>query len=96
MPEDLALVDVVAPATAAGPAAAFCGAATLEEALGRGAQSVFMQRRVEAACALGATWLSAETWKTGDGQHNPSLHTMRRAGLVDAYERTNVIWRATG
>ena len=31
----------------AGPAAAFCGAATLPEARGRGAQSVFMQRRVE-------------------------------------------------
>lgn len=80
----------------AGPAAAFCGAATLEEARGRGAQSAFMQRRVEAARALGATWLSAETWKEGEGAHNPSLHTMRRAGFVDVYERTNFIWRTAG
>ena len=35
----------------AGPAAAFCGAATLSEARGRGAQSAFMQLRVEAAGA---------------------------------------------
>ncbi len=80
----------------AGPAAAFCGAATLPEARGRGAQSVFMQRRVEHARELGAGWLSAETWKEGEGQHNPSLHNMRRAGFVDVYERTNFIWRATG
>lgn len=77
----------------AGPAAAFCGAATLPEARGRGAQSVFMQRRVEQARALGATWLSAETWAEREGQHNPSLHNMRRAGFVDAYERTNWVWR---
>ena len=77
----------------AGPAAAFCGAATLPEARGRGAQSAFMQRRVEQARALGATWLSAETWAEGEGQHNPSLHNMRRAGFVDAYERTNWVWR---
>ena len=80
----------------AGPAAAFCGAATLPEARGRGAQSVFMQRRVEKARELGAGWLSAETWKEGEGQHNPSLHNMRRAGFVDVYDRTNFIWRATG
>jgi GNAT superfamily N-acetyltransferase len=79
----------------AGPAAAFCGAATLPEARGRGAQSVFMQRRIDAARELGAPWLSAETWKEGDGQHNPSLHNLRRAGFVDVYERPNWIWRAS-
>jgi len=79
----------------AGAAAAFCGAATLPEARGRGAQSVFMQLRVEAARELGATWLSAETWKEVDGAHNPSLHNMHRAGFVDVYERTNYVWRAT-
>lgn len=83
-----------------GPAAAFCGAATLPEARRRGAQSVFVQRRVELAGALGAEWCSAETWReepTHDDpamHHNPSLHTMRRAGFVDAYERTNWIWHA--
>jgi GNAT superfamily N-acetyltransferase len=80
----------------AGPAAAFCGAATLPEARGRGAQSAFMQRRVEQARELGAGWLSAETWKEGAGQHNPSLHNMHRAGFVDVYDRTNFIWRAPG
>ena len=77
----------------AGPAAAFCGAATLHEARERGAQSVFMARRIEAARALGATWLSAETWKEGPQQHNPSLHNLRRAGFVDAYDRDNWLWR---
>ena len=76
-----------------GPAAAFCGAATHPDARGRGAQSVFMARRVEAARALGATWLSAETWKEGPQQHNPSLHNMRRAGFVDVYDRDNWLWR---
>ena len=80
----------------AGSAAAFCGAATLPEARGRGAQSVFMQRRVEQSRELGATWLSAETWKEGEGQHNPSLHNMRRAGFVDAYDRPNFVWRRDG
>jgi hypothetical protein len=84
----------------AGPAAAFCGAATLTEARGRGAQSVFMQRRVELARSLGADWCSAETWREQPGHedadfhHNPSLHNMRRAGFVDVYERTNWVWRA--
>ncbi|HET6968676.1 MAG TPA: GNAT family N-acetyltransferase [Ornithinibacter sp.] len=77
----------------AGPAAAFCGAATHHESRGRGAQSAFMARRIEAARELGATWLSAETWKEPPGQHNPSLHNMRRAGFVDAYDRDNWLWR---
>ncbi len=77
----------------AGPTAAFCGAATLPEARGRGAQSVFVARRLELACALGCAWLSAETWQEGEGQHNPSLQTLRRAGFVDAYDRVNWIWR---
>jgi GNAT superfamily N-acetyltransferase len=77
----------------AGPTAAFCGAATLPEARGRGAQSVFMARRLEQARALGCAWLSAETWQEGEGQHNPSLHTRRRVGFVDAYDRVNWIWR---
>lgn len=84
----------------AGPVASFCGAATLPEARGRGAQSAFMQRRVEMARALGAAWCSAETWREDPAHedpsmhHNPSLHNMRRAGFVDCYERTNWVWRA--
>jgi len=79
-----------------GPTAAFCGAATLPDARGRGAQSAFMQHRVDLARELGATWLGAETWTEGEGQHNPSLHNLRRAGFVDVYDRTNWIWRSEG
>ncbi len=83
-----------------GPAAAFCGAATLPAARGRGAQSVFMARRVQLARELGAQWCSAETWREDPGHedpgmhHNPSLHNMRRAGFVDVYDRRNWVWRA--
>lgn len=78
----------------AGPAGAFCGAATLPEARGRGAQSMFMRVRLEAARALGLDWVSAETWQEGEGQHNASLHNMLRAGFFEAYPRTNWVWRA--
>ncbi|AXG13432.1 GCN5 family acetyltransferase [Intrasporangium calvum] len=77
----------------AGPVAAFCGAATLEEARRRGAQSAFMQRRVGDARAAGCAWLSAETWQEGGEEHNPSLHNMRRAGFVEVYDRVNWVWR---
>lgn len=73
--------------------AAFCGAATLEPARGRGAQTAFMAVRIEAARAAGARVLSAETWAERPGQHNPSLHNMRRVGFVDQYERRNWVWR---
>ena len=43
----------------AGAAAAFCGAATLPEARGRGAQSVFMQLRQGAGVTIVATWVVA-------------------------------------
>lgn len=78
----------------AGPAGAFCGAATLPGARGRGAQSMFMRVRIEAARALGLEWVSAETWQEGEGQHNASLHNMLRAGFVEVYPRTNWVWRA--
>ncbi|KRF45013.1 GCN5 family acetyltransferase [Terrabacter sp. Soil811] len=77
----------------AGPAAAFCGAATLPEARGRGAQSAFMKLRVEAARAAGCTWMSAETWQELEGAHNPSLHNMLRSGFVEVYDRRNWVWR---
>jgi GNAT superfamily N-acetyltransferase len=75
-----------------GPVAAFCGAATLPEHRGRGAQSAFFAARVERARSLGCTHLSAETWKPEAGQHNPSLSNMERAGFDVAYDRTNWTW----
>ena len=77
----------------AGPAGAFCGAATLPQARGRGAQSAFMERRVADARNAGCAWMSAETWQELDGAHNPSLHNMRRAGFVEVYDRRNWVWR---
>lgn len=76
-----------------GPVAAFCGAATLPEARGRGAQSAFMRVRVEAARAEGCSWMSAETWQEFDGAHNPSLHNLVRSGFVEVYDRRNWVWR---
>lgn len=77
----------------AGPAAAFCGAATLPEARGRGAQSAFMRVRVEAARAAGCGWMSTETWQESEGAHNPSLQNMLRSGFVEVYDRRNWVWR---
>lgn len=78
-----------------GEVAAFCGAATLPEARGRGAQSAFFEHRVTRAAQAGCRWLSAETWKpTAEAPHNPSLANMQRAGFDVVYERTNWTWRA--
>ncbi|HET7723921.1 MAG TPA: GNAT family N-acetyltransferase [Propionibacteriaceae bacterium] len=74
--------------------AAFCGVATLPEARNRGAQSALFVVRVEAARAAGARVFSAETWRPGDGQVNPSLNNMLRAGFQPVYDRTNWVWRA--
>lgn len=78
-----------------GDRAAFCGAATLEEARRRGAQSRFFVERVELARRAGCRVIAAETWAEGEGQHNPSLHNMRRAGFRDVYLRQNWVWRAS-
>lgn len=77
----------------AGTTAAFCGAATLTGARGRGAQSAFMRVRVEAAQAAGCSWISAETWQEHGGAHNPSLHNLLRSGFVEVYDRRNWVWR---
>jgi ribosomal protein S18 acetylase RimI-like enzyme len=77
-----------------GDRASFCGAATLPEARGRGAQSRFFVERVETARRAGCRVMVAETWAEGDGQHNPSLHNLRRAGFQDLYLRQNWVWRA--
>lgn len=77
----------------AGRVAAFCGAATLPEERRRGAQSAFMAARLAEATRLGCEWMSAETWQEFDGNVNPSLHNMERAGFVQVYDRRNWVWR---
>lgn len=77
----------------AGPVAAFCGAATLPEERRRGAQSAFTAARLAEATRLGCEWMSAETWQEFDGNVNPSLHNMERAGFVQVYDRRNWVWR---
>jgi hypothetical protein len=78
-----------------GDRASFCGAATLEQARGRGAQSVFFRDRVEVARRHASRVLVAETYTEDEGEHNPSLHNLRRAGFRDLYVRHNWVWRAT-
>ena len=53
-----------------------------------------MARRVTDAAALGCSWITAETGTETAEEPNPSLHNMRRIGLVELYERRNWIWRA--
>jgi len=78
-----------------GDRASFCGAGTLEAARRRGAQSAFFHERVELARRHGARVLVAETYAEDEGEHNPSLHNLRRAGFRELYQRTNWIWRAS-
>lgn len=73
--------------------AAFTGAATLPEYRGRGAQSALLAARARQAVAQGVKWLSAETWKPGDGQENSSLNNMLRTGFEVRYTRQNWTWR---
>ena len=70
------------------------GAATLPAHRGRGAQGAFMARRIADAAAAGTEWITAETGAETPEDPNPSLHNMRRIGLVELYERRNWIWRA--
>jgi GNAT superfamily N-acetyltransferase len=77
-----------------GQVAGFAGASTLPTYRGRGAQSALLAARARLAAADGAKWLSAETGKPSDGEHNPSLDNMLRAGFEVRYERQNWTWRA--
>jgi hypothetical protein len=78
-----------------GDVAAFCGAATLPEARGRGAQSAMLVHRIARAARAGCRWLSAETWKpTAQAPHNPSLSNLERVGFDVVYDRTNWTWHA--
>ena len=69
------------------------GAATLHDYRGRGAQGALMTRRIADAAAAGCEWITAETGAETPEDPNPSLHNMRRIGLVELYERRNWLWR---
>jgi GNAT superfamily N-acetyltransferase len=76
-----------------GEVAEFCGAATLPEHRGKGAQSALLAARAQKAVAEGAKWFSAETGKPDEGEKNSSLNNMTRAGFEIQYDRSNWIWR---
>ncbi|MGW5557688.1 hypothetical protein ACWER9_10745 [Micromonospora sp. NPDC003944] len=77
-----------------GEAASLNAAATTSGHRGLGAQSALIAARARAAAGAGCRWLFAETGKPAPGQQNPSLNNLRRAGLVQLYERRNWVWRA--
>ncbi len=73
---------------------ALCGAATDPDSRGHGGQTALMAARFGDAAAAGSTWLTCETYvETDDTGPNPSLHNMRRMGLVERYERRNWSWQ---
>ena len=76
-----------------GDFACMFGGGTLPDHRNRGAQSALLTVRARAALAAGCRWLVAETGAEGPGDHNPSLHNMRRAGLVPMYDRVTWLWR---
>ncbi|MFF2521985.1 GNAT family N-acetyltransferase [Streptomyces liangshanensis] len=76
-----------------GDAAQFLSATTLPHARRRGGQSAFLAARARAAAAAGCRWLVAETGAEAPGEHNSSLHNMRRAGFEVLYERRNWVWQ---
>jgi len=76
-----------------GECADMFGGATLPGWRGRGAQSALLTARARAARAAGCRWLVAETGAEDPGDHNASLHNMRRAGFEPLYERTTWLWR---
>ena len=88
--------DLVAAATVVveGDTAGMFGASTLLSHRRRGAQSALLSARLREAVAAGAHWISAETGVETPGNPNSSLHNLRRAGLVDLYERANWTWRS--
>jgi GNAT superfamily N-acetyltransferase len=77
-----------------GELASLCGAATLPEHRGRGAQGALMARRIDEARSLGARYVVTETGAETPDSPNPSLHNMRRMGLSEVYERRNWVWFA--
>ena len=72
----------------------FVSAATLPEYRGRGAQSALLARRAEDAIAAGCRRLAVETGKPAEGESNPSLDNVRRAGFKVLYDRPSWVWTA--
>jgi GNAT superfamily N-acetyltransferase len=72
----------------------FVSASTLPEYRGRGAQSALLARRTEDAVAAGCRWLGAETGKPAEGESNPSLDNLQRAGFKILYNRPIWTWTA--
>lgn len=69
---------------------AHCYAAfTAPQARGRGGQTALLAARAQAAKAAGCRWLVSETGAEAPGEHNTSLHNMRRMGFEVVYERRN-------
>jgi GNAT superfamily N-acetyltransferase len=68
-------------------------AATLPEYRGRRAQSALIALRVQDALDAGCRWIATETGKPAEGEQNPSLDNMRRAGFKDLYDRRSWTWR---
>lgn len=92
---DHARIVAVGALFARGDAAELFGGATLPGYRNRGAQSAVIAARIAAARAAGCRWVVAESGAEQPGEHNPSLHNLRRAGLGVLYERRNWIWRPT-
>ena len=76
-----------------GEVASLNAAATLPAHRNRGAQSALLTARAQEAANGGCGWLVAETGEPADGETNPSLDNMRRAGLRPLYRRQNWLWR---
>jgi GNAT superfamily N-acetyltransferase len=63
--------------------------ATLSEARNRGAQSALLAARITLARSLGCETLVTETGEPVDGEKNPSLDNIRRAGFEQVCSRLN-------
>jgi len=72
----------------------FVSASTLPAYRGRGAQSALLARRAEDAIAAGCRWLGVETGKPAEGETNPSLDNVQRAGFKVLYDRPSWVWTA--
>ncbi|MET9249917.1 hypothetical protein [Nonomuraea sp. NPDC003709] len=66
---------------------------TLPEYRNRGAQSALPAARAKEAANAGCRWPVAETGKPAQGQSNPSLNNMMRAGLQPLYTRATWTWQ---
>lgn len=68
-------------------------ASTLPEYRGQGAQSALIALRVRDALTAGCKWVATETGKPAEGEQNPSLENMRRAGFKPQYDRQSWVWK---